>query len=124
MSLFALALNEMVLGRSRGLALERRYDLIVENLKNFRHRPPHFTLCNCSCIWHFLGSRGCDLTGAYVLTWLSSTPPRPMGVCFSCCQHRRKSPEREPLLASQTGSTDSLPEPNSHFQKAIDVLAA
>jgi hypothetical protein len=47
-----------------------------------------------------------------------------MGVCFSYSLRRRKSPEHEPLLASQTSSTDSLPEPNSHFQKAIDVLAA
>jgi hypothetical protein len=47
-----------------------------------------------------------------------------MGFCFSCCRRRPKSPEREPLLPSRTDSTESLPEPTSHVQKAIDVLAA
>ncbi|KIM72026.1 hypothetical protein PILCRDRAFT_16512 [Piloderma croceum F 1598] len=46
-----------------------------------------------------------------------------MGFCFSCCR-RRDSPEREPLLSARTHSTESLPEPTSHIQKAIDVLAA
>jgi len=47
-----------------------------------------------------------------------------MGFCFSCCRRRRESPEHEPLLSAQTNSTESLPEPTSHIQKAIDVLAA
>jgi hypothetical protein len=45
-----------------------------------------------------------------------------MGSCFSCCR-RRDSPEREPLLSARINSTESLPEPTSHIQKAIDVLA-
>ena len=39
-----------------------------------------------------------------------------MGSAFS-----RKPPESEPLVAPPS---DTLPEPTSHFQKAIDVLAA
>ena len=33
LSLFALALNEIVLGRSRGLVLERRYDYIFIRIR-------------------------------------------------------------------------------------------
>jgi hypothetical protein len=49
-----------------------------------------------------------------------------MGFCFSCCRPRRsRSPqvESEPLLASQTSSADSLPEPTNYIQKATDILA-
>jgi hypothetical protein len=50
-----------------------------------------------------------------------------MGFCFSCCRRRRRRHppvESEPLLASQTSSADSLPEPTNYIQKATDILAA
>jgi len=53
-------------------------------------------------------------------------PATLMGFCFSCCRPRRsRSPqvESEPLLASQTSSADSLPEPTNYIQKATDILA-
>lgn len=43
-----------------------------------------------------------------------------MGFCFSCCR-RRKSSERQPLLAP---NKDPLPPPKSLVEKAVDILAA
>ncbi|TFK46962.1 hypothetical protein OE88DRAFT_1739005 [Heliocybe sulcata] len=45
-----------------------------------------------------------------------------MGICSSCCR-RRKDPEREPLLPTDS-SDDALPPPQSSFEKLADVLAA